>query len=67
VAVFNAIKRVQDGEFKGGTDVIHDIKNDGVGLGKMNAEGEKYADQVQEIQDQIASGEITDIPDTVAK
>jgi basic membrane protein A len=65
VAVFNAIKRVQDGEFKGGTDVIHDIKNDGVGLGEMNAEGQKYADQVQEIQDQIASGEITDIPDTV--
>jgi basic membrane protein A len=65
VAVFNAIKRVQDGQFKGGTDVIHDIKNDGVGLGEMNAEGQKYADQVQEIQDQIAAGEITDIPDTV--
>jgi basic membrane protein A and related proteins len=27
--------------------------------------GQKYADQVQEIQDQIAAGEITDIPDTV--
>jgi basic membrane protein A len=65
VAVFNSIKRVQDGEFKGGTDVIHSLENDGVGLGKMNAEGQKYADQVQEIQDQIASGEITDIPDTV--
>src|ERR671919_2362507 len=64
VAVFNSIKRVQDGEFKGGTDVIHDIKNDGVGLGEMNAEGQKYADQVQEIQDQIASGEIPNIPDT---
>jgi basic membrane protein A len=65
VAVFNAIKRVQDGTFKGGTDVIHDVKNGGVGLGKMNAEGQKYADQLKEIQDQIASGEITDIPDTV--
>jgi basic membrane protein A len=65
VAVFNAIKRVQDDEFKGGTDVIHDVKSGGVGLGKMNAEGQKYADQVQEIQDQIAAGEITDIPDTV--
>jgi basic membrane protein A len=65
VAVFNAIKRVQDGQFKGGRDVIHSLENDGVGLGEFNAEGEKYADQVQEIQDQIASGEITDIPDTV--
>jgi basic membrane protein A len=65
VAVFNAIKRVQDGQFKGGRDVIHDVSNGGVGLGKMNAEGQKYADQVKEIQDQIAAGEITDIPDTV--
>ena len=65
VAVFNAIKRVQDGTFKGGTDVIHNIANDGVGLGELNAEGEKYAEQVQKIQDQIASGEIKDIPDTV--
>jgi basic membrane protein A and related proteins len=65
VAVFNAIKRVQDGTFKGGTDVIHNVANDGVGLGELSAEGQKYAEQVQEIQDQIASGEIKDIPDTV--
>jgi basic membrane protein A len=62
VAVFNAMKRAQEGNFKGGTDVIHSLKNDGVGLGKMNSEGQKYADQVKEIQDQIASGEITNIP-----
>jgi basic membrane protein A len=62
VAVFNAIKRAQEGNFKGGTDVIHSLENDGVGLGKMNSEGQKYADQVKKIQDQIASGEITDIP-----
>ncbi len=36
VAVFNAIKRVQDGKFKGGTDVIHNVANDGVGLGELN-------------------------------
>ncbi|HZN88459.1 MAG TPA: BMP family ABC transporter substrate-binding protein [Thermoleophilaceae bacterium] len=65
VAVFNAIKRVQDGKFKGGTDVIHNVANDGVGVGELSTEGQKYADQVKEIQDQIASGEIKDIPDTV--
>jgi basic membrane protein A and related proteins len=65
VAVFNAIKRVQEGNFEGGTDVIHSVENGGVGLGKMNAEGQKYAGQVQEIEDQIAAGELTDIPDTV--
>jgi basic membrane protein A and related proteins len=65
VAVFEAIKRAQDGEFKGGTDVIATVANDGVGLGKIGPAGEKYADQITEITDQIAAGEIKDIPDTV--
>jgi basic membrane protein A len=65
VAVFDAIKRVQDGKFKGGTDVIATVENGGVGMGKLGPEGEQYADQMKKIQDQIASGEITDIPDTV--
>jgi basic membrane protein A len=65
VAVFNAIKSVQDGSFKGGTDVLNSLENDGVGLGKIGPAGQKYADQVQQIQEQIVAGEITDIPDTV--
>jgi basic membrane protein A and related proteins len=65
VAVFDAIKRAQDGTFKGGTDVIATVENDGVGLGKIGPAGEKYADQMKEVQDKIAAGEITDIPDTV--
>jgi basic membrane protein A len=65
VAVFDAIKRAQDGDFKGGTDVIATVENGGVGIGKLGPEGQQYADQVQEVQDKIASGEITDIPDTV--
>jgi basic membrane protein A len=62
VAVFEAVQRVQEGNFKGGTDVIATVKNGGVGLGKISAEGQKYADQVQQVQDQIASGEIKNIP-----
>ena len=62
VAVFDAIKRAQDGTFKGGEDVIATVKNGGVGLGKISAEGEKYADQIKEITDKIAAGEISDIP-----
>ena len=65
VAVFDAIKRVQEGKFKGGTDVVATVENGGVGIGKLGPEGEKYADQVKKIQDQIAAGEIPDIPDTV--
>ena len=65
VAVFDAIKGVQDGSFKGGTDVIATVENGGVGLGKIGPAGEKYADQVKEVTDKLAAGEIKDIPDTV--
>ena len=65
VAVFDAIKRAQDGNFKGGTDVIATVENGGVGLGKLGPEGEKYADQVKEMTDKIAAGEVADIPETV--
>jgi basic membrane protein A len=65
VAVFDAIKGVQDGKFKGGADVIATVKNGGVGIGKISAAGQKYADQIKQVQDKIASGEIADIPDTV--
>jgi basic membrane protein A and related proteins len=65
VAVFQAVKRAQQGNFKGGTDVIATVANGGVGYGKLSAEGQKYADQIKQIQGQIASGEIKNIPDTV--
>jgi basic membrane protein A and related proteins len=65
VAVFNEVKAVQDDTFKGGANAIFDVKSGGVGIGETNEVGAKYADQVKEIQDKIASGELTDIPDTV--
>jgi basic membrane protein A len=65
VAVFDAIKRAGAGDFKGGTDVIATVKNNGVGIGKISAEGQKYADQIKKVQEDIASGKISDIPDTV--
>jgi basic membrane protein A len=65
VAVFDAIKRVQDGKFKGGTDVIATVENGGVGLGQIGPAGTKYEDQIKDVTDQLAAGEIKDIPDTV--
>jgi basic membrane protein A and related proteins len=62
VAVFETAKAVQDGAFKGGEDQIFDLKNDGVGLGELNADGQPFADQMEEIKQQIIDGEITDIP-----
>ena len=65
VAVFEAIERAQKGTTKGGADVIASVENGGVGLGELGPEAQDYADQIKEIEDQIAAGEITDIPDTV--
>jgi basic membrane protein A and related proteins len=62
VAVFETAKAVQDGAFAGGEDQIFDLKSDGVALGKLNADGEPFADQVEEVKQKIIDGEITDIP-----
>jgi basic membrane protein A len=65
VSVFDTAKAVQDGSFKGGEDQIFDLKSDGVGLGKLNADGEKFADQIEEVKQQIIDGTISDIPSEV--
>ncbi len=64
VAVFDAIKAVQDGNFQAGTDRIFDVKSEGVGIGKVSADGEKYAADLEKVQQQLAAGEI-DVPNTV--
>jgi basic membrane protein A len=64
-AVLQTIKDTQANKFQAGTDKIFDAKSNGVGLGKVNAEGEKYATQVQDVQKKIAAGEIKDIPTKV--
>ncbi len=61
-AVFEAVKRAQEGNFEGGTDVIATVENGGVGLGKLGPEGEQYADQIEQITEQVASGEVGEIP-----
>jgi basic membrane protein A and related proteins len=61
-AVFEAVKRAQAGNFQGGTDVIATVENGGVGLGKLGPEGQKYADQIEQITQQVASGEVGEIP-----
>ena len=62
VAVFETAKAAQDGAFKGGEDQVFDLTNDGVALGKINADGQPFADQMEEVKQQIIDGEITDIP-----
>jgi basic membrane protein A len=64
-SVFDTAKAAQDGSFKGGEDQLFDLKNDGVALGKLNAEGQKYADQIDKVKQDIISGKISDIPTEV--
>jgi basic membrane protein A and related proteins len=65
VAVFDTVKQAQDGSFKGGEDTVFDVKSGAVGLGKISSEGSKYEDQVKQVQEQISSGELGDIPSEV--
>jgi basic membrane protein A len=66
VAVFNAIKAAQAGQYTGGQDIVNSVKSGGIGYGKLNADAQKYAAQVQAVQKKIADGQITNIPDTVS-
>jgi basic membrane protein A and related proteins len=65
VAVFNAIKAAQSGQFQGGQDVINQLSNGGIGFGKLNSVGQKYAAQINKVAADIKSGKISNIPDTV--
>jgi basic membrane protein A len=67
VAAFDTAKDVKDGAFKPGTDTVFDIKSGAVGLGKVNAAGQPFEADVKKVEDQIKSGEITDIPNEVGK
>ena len=67
VAVFDTAKQVQDGSFKAGEDTVFDVKSGAVGLGKVNAAGQPFEADVKKVQEQITSGEITDIPTELGK
>jgi basic membrane protein A len=62
-AVFLTIKSVQDGSWKGGGNATFGLKEEGVGLGKVSPEvPEEDVQQVEQVKEQIANGEISGIP-----
>jgi basic membrane protein A len=65
VAVFNAIKAAQAGQFQGGQDVVNQLSNDGVGYGTLDSVGQKYKAQIEKVKQDIIDGKIKNIPDTV--
>jgi basic membrane protein A and related proteins len=64
-AVFDAIKLVVDGKFKGG-NLIFGLKDNGVGVGKISPKvPQADVQKVMQIRDDIISGKIKNIPTTV--
>jgi basic membrane protein A len=65
-AVFLAIKSVVDGNFKGGTNLIFGLKQDGVGIGKISPKvAQADIDAVNKVRDDIIAGTIKNIPTQV--
>jgi basic membrane protein A len=65
-AVFLAIKSVVDGNFKGGTNLIFGLKQDGVGIGKISPKvAQADIDAVNKARDDIIAGTIKNIPTQV--
>jgi basic membrane protein A and related proteins len=66
VAVFQTVQGVQDGSFAGGEDTVFDVASGAVGLGEVASDvPAELVSQVNEVQDRITAGEVTDIPETV--
>ena len=46
--VYDAIQQAQAGKFKGGSDLVFDLKNHGMGIGKINSGRPGRVDQAHE-------------------
>jgi basic membrane protein A and related proteins len=66
-AVFLTIQDVKKGTFSGGKNSVFGLKQNGVGLGKINRKVPRsVVDQVEKIRGEIADGKIAGIPTTVS-
>jgi basic membrane protein A and related proteins len=58
--VYQAIEQVKDGKFAGGSDLVFNLKNDGVGVGKINPDvPQEFIDEMNTYKDQIIAGTLT--------
>jgi basic membrane protein A len=65
-AVYLSIKDAKDGHFKGGQDAVYGLQQKGVGLGKFSPKAPKGIEaKTKQIESEIVSGKITNIPTTV--
>ena len=65
VAVFEAISAAVEGSFEGSTDLVFDLENDGVAVGKISPKvPEEFVERMNDLEPLIRSGEI-DPPSTL--
>jgi basic membrane protein A and related proteins len=65
-AVFATIKSIQDGTWRGGRNAIFGLKEKGVGLGRISKKTPpEDLEAVAKVSEQIADGEISNIPTRV--
>ena len=66
VAVFQTVLAVQDGGFRGGEDTVFDVASGALGLGEVASDvPADLASRVNEVQDDLAAGNVQNIPETV--
>jgi basic membrane protein A len=59
VGVYDAVKQVQQGKFQGGSDLLFNLKNNGMSVGKINpAVPQAYIDEMNKYKQQIISGQL---------
>jgi basic membrane protein A and related proteins len=57
--IFDAIKQAKSGKFKGGTDLLFDLNNQGVGMGKISPKvPAKFVSQTKALAVKIAAGKV---------
>lgn len=65
-AVFLTIQSVLDGAWEGGANSVYGLDQQGVGLGRVSPDADPAdVERVEELEQQIADGEITDIPEAL--
>jgi basic membrane protein A and related proteins len=59
VGVFDVVKQVNDGKFKGGTDLLFNLKNKGVGVGRISPSVPKaFVTKMNALKAKIISGKV---------
>ncbi len=59
VGIFDAVQQAKQGKFKGGSDLLFDLKNNGVGVGKINPSVPKaFIAKMNALKAKIISGKV---------